>query len=114
MPTQKAGRHSSTVSYNKIMKIWLSIYLSLGFILSHLLHVIAYKSQGATELATWLVHVSPVYVRSIKYSLFLAAWLSFIAFLIGLYITKTFKTEQLSKVLKNITILSRLQCKIYI
>ncbi|MGB2862417.1 MAG: hypothetical protein WBC05_03750 [Sedimentisphaerales bacterium] len=86
------------------MTIWLSMYLAIGFLLSHLLHVHAYRSQGATELATWLILLSPVFTRSIRSSLLLAGCLALTALGSGIVVQRKFDHHQVSRGLRLIAI----------
>ena len=87
------------------MIVWINVYIALGFLLSHLLHAYAYKSQGATELATWLVHLSPVFTRSMRFSIFLAGCLSLFTLGAGIVVQRNFDHRQISRWLRLTTIL---------
>ena len=87
------------------MTIWVNVYIALGFLLSHLLHAHAYRSQGATELATWLVHLSSALTRSISCALFLAGCLSLFTLGAGIVLQRNFDHRQISRWLRQTTIL---------
>lgn len=76
-----------------------SLYLALGFFLSHLFHAHTYWSQGGKELATWLTHVSPVFSRSFGLALFLAVCLAVFTLAMGILLHREFSRRSIPSVL---------------
>lgn len=78
----------------------LAVYLALGFLLSHTLHVYAYWSMGASEMATWFTNFDPIFSRTIRCAIFLAVVFSIFTGFIGWVILREIAKREIESSIK--------------